>query len=401
MKFLIPLLAAAGLFAAQIPLHAQTNGAAEEQSLIAILQSDQSPHDKDAACARLKRIGTEAAIPALAALLTDDHLSHSARYALEPMTSEKAGQALIEALPKTTGANRIGIIDSIGERGGKRAVTPLTSLLADTAATAAAAAAEALGKIGGPDAQHALDTALNQTTGPVHDAVVDALLQCATAAHDRAEFEKLFKTGNTDFIRVAGYRGLIETADSHEALKLVTKGAVSSDSAIQTAALQLAHEIKAPGASAALAKLLRHAPVPVQISLLDALQQRGDPEAAPAILALTTQTDDPDVRVACLNALGTLGGESAVAVVAKFAATGSVAEKRAGREALLNLRQGNVTEAMLKELPSASPAEQSELAHAIGHRGDTSAMPELLKLAAHGTGACPRGITASARPAGG
>ena len=387
MKFLIVLLTV-GLFGTQISLYAQTNTAAEEQSLIAILQSDQSPHDKDMACARLKHIGTEAAIPALAALLTDDQLSHSARYALEPMTSEKAGQALIDALPKTTGANRIGIIDSLGERGDKRAVTPLTSLLADTDTTTAAAAAEALGKIGGQEAQHTLDTALNKATGPVHDAVVDALLQCATAAHDRAEFEKLFKNAKSDSIRIAAYRGIIETSDGREALKLVTKGAVSSDSAIQTAALQLAREVQAPGATAALAKLLRHAPMPVQISLLDALQQRGDPEAAPAILTLTAQTEDPDVRVACLNALGTLGGESAVPVLAKSAATGNVAEKRAAREALLNLNRGNVTEAMLRKLSaewSPTPAEQSELAHAIGHRGDASAMPELLKLAAHGT----------------
>ncbi len=150
MKIFTFLVAAATLLGVQIPLRAQTSGAAEEQSLIGVLQSDHSAHDKDAACARLKRIGTEAAIPALAALLTDDQLSHSARYALESMPSQKAGQALIEALSKTTGENRIGIINSLGERGDKHAVAPLNGLLSDNDAMILTAAAEALGKIGEP-----------------------------------------------------------------------------------------------------------------------------------------------------------------------------------------------------------------------------------------------------------
>src|SRR5215470_14634695 len=61
----------------------------EEQQLIRLLQSNASPREKDAACTRLKRIGTEHSIPALAALLTDDQLSHSARYALESMPYPK------------------------------------------------------------------------------------------------------------------------------------------------------------------------------------------------------------------------------------------------------------------------------------------------------------------------
>ena len=66
---------------------------AEEQKQIAILQSNSSSQQKDAACARLKRIGTARAVPALAALLTEEQLSHSARFALE---SAIAGRAEIK-----------------------------------------------------------------------------------------------------------------------------------------------------------------------------------------------------------------------------------------------------------------------------------------------------------------
>ena len=92
----------------------------EEGQLIAVLQSGSSLTKKDAACARLKRIGTDQSVPALAALLTNEQLSHSARYALESMTSAKAGEALIEALGKTSGPTKVGIINSLGFRGEER-----------------------------------------------------------------------------------------------------------------------------------------------------------------------------------------------------------------------------------------------------------------------------------------
>ena len=125
--------------------------------------------EKDAACARLKRIGTDQSVPALAALLTDEQLSHSARYALESMPSAKAGQALTDALAKTSGLTKVGIINSLGFRRETRAVPALARLLTDQDAQVAAAAATALGQIGGSKALKALQHATANSAGPVHD----------------------------------------------------------------------------------------------------------------------------------------------------------------------------------------------------------------------------------------
>src|SRR5438105_360328 len=62
-----------------------------EEQLIQVLQSGASPAEKDAACAQLKWTGTARSVPALAALLPDEQLSHSARYALESMRLAEAG----------------------------------------------------------------------------------------------------------------------------------------------------------------------------------------------------------------------------------------------------------------------------------------------------------------------
>jgi len=164
----------------------------DESQLIRVLESNASPREKDAACARLKLIGTPHCVPALGALLTDEHLSHSARYALEPMPYAEAGRALTEALGKTTGPTRVGIISSLGARGETKAAPALAGLLkryagpakagtpsADTDVITAAAAATALGQIGSASAVTALQDALAKTSGAVHVAVVDANLRCA------------------------------------------------------------------------------------------------------------------------------------------------------------------------------------------------------------------------------
>src|SRR5579859_2107012 len=101
----------------------------EEQRLIQVLQSSGSLAEKDAACARLKFIGTSKCVPALATLLTDEQLSHSARYALEPMRLDEAGAALLDALGKTKGLVRVGIINSLAAREEQLALPALAKLI--------------------------------------------------------------------------------------------------------------------------------------------------------------------------------------------------------------------------------------------------------------------------------
>ena len=61
-------------------------------------------------------IGTAESVPALAALLPDKDLSHMARYALERIPAPEAGAALRDALPKLSGALKVGVIGSLGVR---------------------------------------------------------------------------------------------------------------------------------------------------------------------------------------------------------------------------------------------------------------------------------------------
>src|SRR5512133_3797862 len=68
------------LFAGLISFAACTAGAATEQDLIAVLQSNAGVVEKCAACQQLRICGTTQSVAALAAVLGDERVGQAARY---------------------------------------------------------------------------------------------------------------------------------------------------------------------------------------------------------------------------------------------------------------------------------------------------------------------------------
>jgi len=359
----------------------------QEQRLIGVLRSSSSsPQEKDTACVELKKVGTPACVPALAALLTDPQLSQSARYVLESMDAPEAGRALTEALDKTSGQLKAGIINLLGNRREAGATSALTNAILDTDADVASAAAIALGKVGGPSAVKALSSALTAAKGPLHDALVDGLLRAANqflAAGDNAGatavFKQLYQSTETSTIRTAAYAGMIRAAGPG-AVALIIKGIEGTDGPTQLAALQLARDPHGPAAGEALAALLPKSKPPVQVALLEALSQRGEVVNAPAIADLA-RTGTPEVRAAAIETLGTLGDASSVSLLAEVAAAETGSLQAVARRALNRLNRGPVTEALVAQLKEGKPAVQAEAARALGERSDAAAVPTLFALA--------------------
>ena len=152
-----------------------------ERKLLALLKSKQATlHAKWFVCRQLALVGSAEAVPTLAAHLTEDdkQLGYMARFALEQIPDAAALAALRDALGKTTGKTRIGIINSLAVRRDREAVPALTPLLKADAETAATAAS-ALGKIGGADCRAALADARKSAGAAVRGVAEDALLTCA------------------------------------------------------------------------------------------------------------------------------------------------------------------------------------------------------------------------------
>jgi HEAT repeat protein len=372
------------ILAVSAPYAAETN---EEHHLVSILQSSSSPHDKDAACARLKRIGTKDCIPALSLLLTDEQLSHSARYALESLPGSEADRALISALNRTSGLTKVGIINSIGLRADKSALPPLRRLLDDQDPAVAAAAAGALSHIADPAALKALMAAMHKSTGDVHHTQVQACLQSANnliylghPEQARAAFATIYESEKSPGPRVAAFRGILCTSGKKSA-DLFLKAIEGNPGPARTAALQMLHETDF-GIAADLPGLLPSLAPDVQVALLDGLTQSGNPSADDLARPLIASTN-AQARLAAIRCLGSLGDISAIPLLARSAASASGPERAAAQDSLVRLHGRGITEGLLAQLRTADPEIRAEVARALGERGDTNTIPALLD-SAHG-----------------
>jgi len=360
-------------------------GMAEEERWIAVLGQAGPAYGKAQACQQLRRVGTRDDVPTLAALLGDEGLSHAARLALEPMPIPEAGDALRQALDTATGAAKVGIIESLGERRQRESASVLAPSLQSADPSMAAAAALALGKIGGPVAIQALKTSRSGSAEALHAAIHDGLLRCAEAlrAEDEQAAHELYadvlKHTDLDHERTAAYRGMVLTAGD-DAQALVTSALMGEDLVLWAAALPAVRAPGGPEGAQAFAALIGHVPKAVLPGLLEALVQRGDPAAAPAV-AEAVDDPDPAVRAMAIRALGMIGDGPVVPVLVKVAAHGEKPDRAAAAAALARLSAPDVSAVMLALVEEADAAETAVLAEALGRRRAEGAKPVLRRLA--------------------
>jgi HEAT repeat protein len=187
-----------------------------EGKLVAVLGESVSRDANDYCCRILRVVGSADCVPALAALLENKELAHSARYALQSIPDPAAGKALRDALPKLSGSLKIGVIGSLGARRDVEAVAAMDECLNDTDEATAQAAAHALGAIGSIDAAKALTDFAPKSGALVRPAVIDARLECAERLlrdSKKSEAFDIYKSLSGDeqpkHVRLAAKQGML------------------------------------------------------------------------------------------------------------------------------------------------------------------------------------------------
>ena len=331
--------------------------------LAALLASDATLDAKRFACEQLGLIGSSDEVPALAVQLSNPDLALAARAALERIPGEPSLAALRAALPGSAGALRHGLINSLGARRDAQAVPLLADLLPDSA--------DALAAIGTGQALEALRAAKPRPTA--------ALLRCALQLQDTAVLEELTAPDQPKPVRVAAFLGRVK-ALGNQADATVLAALAGSDSALQVAAIGL---LRGTALVKAAAERWKELPADLQVPLLAALGDSGEPAALPAVTEAAS-SELTDVRRAAIIAIGKLGDASSVPVLLGLLATAEKAEQPAIVEALARLPGPGVDAALLQ-----SP--QPETIRALVARGATAAVPGLLVLAEAGN---PEAISA-------
>ncbi len=387
-----------------------------EDKLIAVLKSDAPLKEKADACRELAVIGTKNAVPALAALLGDENLSHMARYGLETIPDPSVDVALRAALGKLKGRLLAGVIGSVGVRRDAQAVKPLAGFLNDADADVAHASALALGRIGTAAAVKTLEGALANAPAANQLSLCEGLLRCAEAfsAHGQAKpaaaiYDRLRKQpGMPHQVRAAALRGAI-LARGKDGWPLLRQALREPDYLLFAAALRTSQEMSGREVTMLLADELSHASANQatslvgqitpesaaaklaerspdrQIMLAEALGQRRNPAGLPALLAVAQpgekKGNDTAVRVAAIRALPEIGDASAAAGLADLTVDANREVAQAAQESLAALPGPAVDTVVLAMLDSSDTDRRLAAIEVIGRRRLASAIPALLQAA--------------------
>ena len=191
-----------------------------EGLLASTVTSDVSQAAKDFCCRKLSLVGSAGCVASVAPLLTDEKLSHMARYALERIPDDAALQTLRSALPKVNGRLKVGVINSLGARRDAASTALMVELLSDSDTQIASASAGALGEIGTGDAAKALGAFQAKAPESLKLAAADAYLACAEqllAAGNKTQATMIYRTLMKSEIRqvkLAAQGGLLATLRS-------------------------------------------------------------------------------------------------------------------------------------------------------------------------------------------
>ncbi len=283
--------------------------AGETEDLVGVLQSNAGTFEKSQACQRLAVVGGEQAVPALAALLGDEQLGAYARSALEVIGGAGAAEALVAALGRLDGSLQIGVINSLGVLREAKAAEALAGIARDSDATAACAALEALGRIATPEAGDVLRWALVEGPAETRATAAEACLiygDRQVAQGRPAEAVRLYyRVRQADLPEHLRLAATCRTMVARQAagVPLLLEQLASGDPAAVTMALRATRQMPGPQVTRALIDGLSGAPPALQVMLVPALADRDDERAWAAIRGLAA-SDDRDVRLAALRALG-------------------------------------------------------------------------------------------------
>lgn len=377
---------------------AETQRASLARVLATCLGADVATDARVLILRQLENIGRAEVVQAIESLLNDPDMQLRVRAicALENNPTNEAAASLRAALDAEKSPQwQVALINAVGFRADAASLPALRTMLRATHADVACAAAGALGKIGTSEAADALQQIGDHQDPAVRAAVVDAYLLCATklaAAGNRAAAQQMFKRVFTSkeprHCILGAMRGLALCSPEDQAAELIVKGLESGDAEMAATAGRLVVEMPGSAAAVAVGGKLAAMTTEAKVIALRALADRADAGAASAVIEAAASTDAA-VRLAAIEALGKVGGDTAVRVLAE-AAGGARQESAAARQSLASLRGPNVDATILAAIPQAQGKARNELVRSLAARRAALAVPMLLGLAVNDADATVR-----------
>jgi HEAT repeat protein len=328
---------------------------------------------------QLEYMGGAEAVDALAKIMNGDdaELRECARRALEKNPDPRATASLRAALAKAADPTwKIGLINSLAQRGDTEAVGLIVKQLDDD--KAGGAAVWALGRIATPAAVNALWTVFGKNPA-ASQALIEAgdrLIARGDAAAAKPIFLKLFDQGSPLPVRVAALVGLAK-ADPTGVSKLINDALNDNESRLQFAAIAAARLAYGKDLSQKLSDALPTLGPAAKAVVLGALDSSAEKQIIEA-----AGDKNATVRLAAIEALGRVGGVASVPVLIRVSAGDSPVEKDAAGAALARMSGPQIDALLEKSADAGDEKARATAINALAARLDTAALPAILKYAA-------------------
>lgn len=365
-------------------IDAPADRAQAEAALVRMLAADASFEAKRFACERLSEYGTDAAVPALAALLGAEETAGLACTALGGIRTEKAAEALRTALAASKGPSRVQVISALGLRRDEPSAAALAGLARDADAAVARAAVTALGRIASPAAVAALAALRKDAPAGLAADAAAASLDAAERMADRAAAaalcDEILQSAKAAHLRRGAYAALLRAdADGGLARIRAALKAKPRDALLVPVAIARVAELQDAGASKTFGAMLPGLLPDEQGWMIGALAARGDADARAAIRGQVASTQAVTRRTA-LAAVGRIEDAAAVPLLATALAGAAAEEDRvAVEQALAGLRGGSATDtAIAQAVQKAQGVARVALIGLLARRGATGEVPALL-----------------------
>ena len=346
-----------------------------EKQLLDLLVSDCALGLKDFLCRQLSLIGTDQSVGALVSMVNRPDTADMARYALERIGSEAVAKQLGTLLSRSglPDKTKIGVIATLGAKRSTGSVDVLTNLLDHSNPDVVKAAAGALGSIGTAQAATGLASKKDDQTGDIQARIIDGLLQCAEtmaltgeSVQARAIYDGLYSKKYTGLYRMAALKGLAKI-DPEQRGDLIVTALRQRDEDVLPAAISLVSTLKTPADIRAAVRYLPDLSESAQVQMLTVL---GQSKAQVALSSVTrfTKAKVESVQIAAIKALGLIGNQSSVKVLASAAGSLQGDAQHCARASLYTLNSPGVDGEIIKLIDTPDRATKVELIRSINER---------------------------------
>ncbi len=359
-----------------------------ELRAIDTIKSNAPAMEKEHACRILRVIGSKDSIEAVAALLTDEKLSHIARYALESMRYPEVDNALRAALPKTSGQVKVGIINTMAMRGSEENLAALTPLLKDEDTDIASSAAWALGRIASPQAVKTLTQYYSIAPAKMRFAAADGLLNAADQLVAKAELKQALEIYNLlrhkdapEHVRMGAFASSIE-AQPDKAAAMLIEAIRSDDWKIRGMAVDMIVALKGDGVTERFSANLDKLDVGTQVLVLGALVARGETEPLRPVITKAVSNPNAEIRALAIKSLGDIGDAGSIKVLVNVIEAGKNEEdKTLAASSLRRLPGKDINGQIIKLMLAARATDKVKLIEILHDRDAIEAVDVLLAAA--------------------